>query len=192
VSPPAPKREPKPWEEGWEPPARLPSINMGKLLGRLAILVAILAVLINIPVKSHGVSLARILPDTASLVIRDGLVLKGTGPEIYRLEDNKLRWISSMDAFEHLGLTWKDVHVVDDRFLAQFEKGRPINLLLKCGSSPHVYALEGGEKRWVKDIQTFTAEGYVWEDVQLVTCDYLRNLPDGLPIPEDAGPPPQP
>jgi len=61
VSPPAPKREPRPWEEGWEPPARLPSINTGKLLGRLVILVAVLAVLINIPMKGHGVSLARIL-----------------------------------------------------------------------------------------------------------------------------------
>jgi len=82
--------------------------------------------------------------------------------------------------------------VVNDTFLAQFEEGHPINLPLKCPSSPHVYALEGGEKRWSKDIQAFTEEGYVWDDVQPVSCDYLRDLPDGLPIPEDAGPPPQP
>ena len=192
LPPPAPKSGPEPGEEGWEPPARLPSINMGKLLGRLAILVAVLVVLINVPVKSHGVSLARILPDTASLVIRDGLVLKGSGAEIYMLQDNKLRWISSLDAFEHLQLTWKDVHLVDDEFLAQFEMGHPIHLILKCGDSPHIYALENGKKRWIKDIDTFTAEGYVWDDVQLVTCGYLRQLPDGLPIPEDAGTPPRP
>jgi hypothetical protein len=187
-----PKRELQPGEEGWEPSARLPSINMGKLLGRLAILVALLVVAINIPVKSHGVSLSRILPDTASLIIRDGLVLKGSGPEIYMLQDNKLRWISSLDAFEHLRLTWKDVHVVDDEFLAQFEIGRPIHLILKCQSSPHIYVLENGTKRWIRDIETFTAEGYVWDDVQLVDCSYLRSLPDGPTIPEDAGPPPQP
>ena len=126
------------------------------------------------------------------LVIRDGLVLKGSGTGIYRLEDNKLRWISSMDAFEHLGLTWKDVHVVDDEFLEQFEMGHPIHLILKCQNSPHIYALENGKKRWIKDIQTFTAEGYVWDDVQLVGSANLRNLPDGPSIPEDAGPPPQP
>ena len=175
-SPLVPKPEPLSGEKGWQPPAQLPSINVGKLLGRLAILVAILVVVINIPVKSHGVSLARILPDTASLVIRDGLVLKGSGTEIYRLEDNKLRWISSMDAFEHLGLTWKDVHVVDDGFLEQFEMGHPIHLILKCQNSPHIYALENGKKRWIKDIQTFTVEGYVWDDVQLVGCANLRNL----------------
>ena len=191
-SPLVPKPEPLPGEKGWQPPAQLPSINVGKLLGRLAILVAILVVVINIPVKSHGVSLARILPDTASLVIRDGLVLKGSGTGIYRLEDNKLRWISSMDAFEHLGLTWKDVNVVNDAFLTRFEKGRPIHVLLKCDGSPHIYRLENDQKRWIKDIDTFLAEGHVWEDVRMVSCGYLRSIPDGPPIPEDAGPPPQP
>ena len=189
---PAPQREPRPGEEGWEPPARLPSIQMGKMLGRLAILVAVLVLLVNVPVTRYGVSLARIMPDSASLVVRDGLVLKGSGPEIYRLEDNKLRWISSIEAFQYFGYKWDEVHVVDDSFLGQFEKGRPIHVLLKCPTSPHVYALESSHKRWIKDIPTFLAEGYVWEDVKIVDCYYLRQLPTGSSIPEDAGPAPEP
>lgn len=189
--PPAP-REPKPGEEGWEPSPRLPSINMGKMIGRLVILVAVLILAVNIPVTRYGVSLARILPETTSLIIRDGLVLKGSGPEIYVLEQDKLRWISSLDAFEHMGLTWGDVHIVEDDFLAKFEKGRPIHVLLKCRTSPHIYRLENDQKRWIQDIETFEAEGHVWEDVRFVGCEYLRDLPDGPPIPEDAGPPPQP
>jgi hypothetical protein len=189
---PLPRREPQPGDEGWEPPPRQPSIQMGKMIGRLAILVIVLLVLVNIPVTRYGASLARILPETTSLIIRDGLVLKGSGPEIYILEDDKLRWISSMDAFEHLGLTWEDVHVVEDAFLDKFEKGRPIHVLLKCNASPHIYRLENDQKRWIKDIDTFLAEGHVWEDVRFVSCEYLRDLPDGPPIPEDAGPAPQP
>ncbi len=189
---PPPRREPEPGDEDWQPPPRLPSINLGKTLGRLLILVAVLVALINIPVNRYGVSLARILPDSASLIIRDGLVLKGSGPEIYILEDNKLRWISSLEAFEFFGYTWDQVHIVDDKFLEGFEKGRPIYVLLKCQASPHIYRLENQQKRWIKDIDTFLAEGHVWEDVKFVTCDYLRSLPDGPPIPEDAGPPPQP
>lgn len=119
-------------------------------------------------------------------------MLKGSGPEIYRLESDKLRWISSLDAFEHLGLTRKDVHVVEDSFRAKFELGRPMHVLLKCDGSPHIYRLENQQKRWIKDISTFLAEGHVWEDVRSVSCEYLRQIPDGLPIPEDAGPPPQP
>ena len=191
-APSPPRREPQPGEEGWEPPPRQPSIEMGKMIGRLAILVVALLVLVNIPVTRYGVSLARIMPETSSLIIRDGLVLKGSGPEIYILEEDRLRWISSLDAFEHLGLTWKDVHVVEDSFLAKFEKGRPIHVLLKCGSSDHIYRLENDQKRWIRDIDTFLAEGHVWEDVRFVSCQYLRDLPDGPPIPEDAGPPPQP
>ena len=190
VTKPPPK--PKPGEEGWAPPRRQPSINMGKTIGRLAILVVALLVLVNIPVTRYGVSLARILPETTSLIIRDGLVLKGDSPEIYVLEGGRLRWISSMDAFEHLGLTWQDVHVVEDEFLEKFEKGAPIHVLLKCPSSPHIYRVENQVKRWIKDIDTFEDEGHVWEDVRMVSCDYLRSLPDGAPIPEDAGTPPQP
>jgi hypothetical protein len=190
--PPKPKREPQPGDEDWVPPPPQPSIDMGKMLGRLALLVIFLIILVNIPVTRYGVSLARILPDSASLIIRDGLVLKGSGPEIYMLEGDKLRWISSLDAFEHLRLTWEDVHIVEDEFLDKFEKGTPIHVLLKCHASPHIYRVENQEKRWIRDIDTFEAEGHVWEDVRLVTCDYLRNLPDGPPIPEDAGPPPQP
>ena len=187
-----PPPEPKPGDEGWEPPPRQPSINMGKMLGRLAILIVVLLILVNIPVTRYGVSLARILPETTSLIIRDGLVLKGSSPEIYVLEDGKLRWISSMDAFEHLGLTWQDVHVVEDEFLEKFEKGAPIHVLLKCPTSPHIYRVENQEKRWIRDINTFEAEGHVWDDVRMVTCEYLRGIPDGAPIPEDSGTPPQP
>ncbi|MDH4138800.1 MAG: hypothetical protein OEW09_19115 [Anaerolineae bacterium] len=187
-----PAREPRPGEESWTPPQPLPSINLGRTLGRLLLVLVVLAVLINVPINRYGTSLARIMPDTHALVIRDGLVLKGSGAEIYVLEDNKLRWISSLEAFEFFGYSWEQVHVVDDSFLEQFEKGRPIHVLLKCERSPHIYALENGQKRWIKDIPTFQAEGYVWEDVKFVSCDYLRSLPDGPPIPEDAGPPPQP
>ncbi len=182
----------EPAEESRTSPPPLPSINLGRTLGRLLLALAVLVVAINIPITRYGTSLARMMPDTAALVIRDGLVLKGSGPDIYVLEDDKLRWISSLEAFEFFGYRWEQVHVVDDSFLEKFERGRPIHVLLKCQGSPHIYALENGQKRWIKDIPTFEAQGYVWEDVKLVSCDYLRSLPDGPPIPEDAGPPPQP
>ena len=189
---PVPTREPQAGEEDGTPPPPLPSINLGRTLGRLLLVLAVLVVVINIPITRYGTSLARIMPDTASLVIRDGLVLKDSGADIYVLQDDKLRWISSLEAFEFFDYRWDQVHVVDDSFLEKFEPGRPIHVLLKCESSPHFYALENGQKRWIKDILTFEAEGYVWEDLKSVSCDYLRGLPDGPSIPEDAGPPPQP
>lgn len=184
--------KPQPGDKDWQPPPRVSTIGLQRTVGRLLLFVAVLAVLVNVPVTRYGVSLARILPDSASLIIRNGLVLKGSGPEIYMLEDDKLRWISSLDAFEHLGLKWEQVHIVEDSMLEQFDMGEPYHVLLKCEHSPHIYRAEGGVKRWIKDIATFEAEGHVWEQVQFVSCEYLDSIPDGPPIPEDAGLPPRP
>jgi hypothetical protein len=68
----------------------------------------------------------------------------------------------------------------------------PAPILLKCTSSPHIYLLERGEKRWIDTIETFEDRGYVWRDVHTVSCNGLRSIPDGVPIPADVGPPPQP
>jgi MFS family permease len=71
-----------------------------------------------------------------------------------------------------------------------YERADPI--LLKCTSSAHIYLLQNGQKHWIKDIPTMTAQGYRWSDVQTITCFDLRLVPDGETIPPDAGPPPQP
>ena len=68
----------------------------------------------------------------------------------------------------------------------------PQPILLKCARSPHIYLLEGGEKRWIDTIETFSARGYTWRDVRFVSCADLRAIPDGVPIPANAGSPPQP
>ncbi|MFN2138089.1 MAG: hypothetical protein ACK2UK_19190, partial [Candidatus Promineifilaceae bacterium] len=68
----------------------------------------------------------------------------------------------------------------------------PDPVLLKCTASDPIYLLEDGEKRWIESIETFEESGYRWSDVQFVSCDDLRTVPDGVPIPPGAGPPPQP
>lgn len=167
-------------------PGGLPRTLRALVVG---VLLALFAV--NVPLW-NGVSLAHALPDRQSLIIRDGLVLKGSGPEIYVLKNNQKRWISSLRAFTFYNYRWADVHIVEDSFLAQFPDGAPVHVLLKCTTSPHIYRLENDKKRWIKDIPTLLAEGHRWEDVRFIPCDELRSIPDGPPIPPDAGPAPQP
>lgn len=184
---------PEPEPELEMPPAPPGSSHATRLMGRLALGLLVAIVVINIPFNRHGTTLATAMPDSAAVVIRDGLVVKEEDDEeIYVYQNGRFRWISSLDAFDHFGFTWGDVHIVEDGFLDQFEKGTPLHVLLKCRSSPHMYRLEGGEKRWIRDIATFEAEGHVWEDVRFVSCGYLRDLPDGETIPPGSGPPPQP
>ncbi|MCB0182914.1 MAG: hypothetical protein KDE31_01550, partial [Caldilineaceae bacterium] len=65
----------------------------------------------------------------------------------------------------------------------------PYPILLKCATSPHIYALDEGKKRWIKDIPTFEAAGFQWRDVHTELCRDIDAIPDGLPIPPDAGVP---
>ncbi len=163
------------------------------LLVRLALGLLVLVVAINIPFNRHGTTLATALPGSASLVIRSGLLVKEADqPEIYVFRGDQFHWISSLDAFEYFGYRWQDVHIVEPGFLAKFDLGAPIHVLLKCSASPHIYRLENDRKRWIVDLPTFSAEGHVWEDVKMVSCEYLRSLPDGDSIPPGRGAPPPP
>jgi hypothetical protein len=191
----APETEAEEMEADGEPKpaAAPPTSHTARLLGRLALALLALVIVINIPINRHGTTLATAMPDTRALVIRDGLVVKeADDAEIYVYQDKQFRWISSLRAFEMQGYTWEDVHVVEDGFLDPYEIGPPIHVILKCPDSPHIYLLEGEEKRWIVDIAAFEAQGYVWEDVAFVSCAYLRSLPDGETIPPEHGPPPQP
>lgn len=69
---------------------------------------------------------------------------------------------------------------------------KPPPILLSCPDSPHIYLLDGGKKRWIETIEIFEGRGYLWRDVWTIPCTDLRSIPDGVPIPADAGPPPQP
>jgi hypothetical protein len=163
------------------------------LMARLAFGILIIVVLINIPLNAQGTALARSIPSSASLVIANGLVVKeASSPDIYVYRDGTFHWITSLDAFDYFGYHWQDVHIVEPGFLNQFDKGSPIYVLLKCDASPNIYRLESGRKRWIVDIPTFEAEGYVWEDVKFVPCNYLHNLADGDSIPPGRGSPPPP
>lgn len=171
----------------------LVATGASRLIRRLALGLLVIIVLINLPFNRHGTSLARALPGSAALVIRDGLVVKEADKDpIYVFRHEQFHWISSLEAFAHYGYRWQQVRIVEPGFMATFELGAPIHVLLKCQDSPHIYRLENDYKRWIVDIPAFEAEGHVWDDVRMVDCDYLRGIPDGETIPPGRGPAPQP
>lgn len=169
-------------------PSPQPDAHLGRSLAQILVVLVVLLVLVNIPINYQGASLAQIRPDATAMVLYDGLVLKGSGPEIYVLEGYKLRRIGSPEAFEYYFRQYQ-VQVVEDNLLEDLGEGQPIRRLVSCQGSPYVYALEHGRKRWVKDPPT-QDQAKPWDEVHLVSCDYLRGLPEGPPIQENAAPPP--
>ena len=162
--------------------------NTGRTLGQIVIVLVVLLVLVNIPINHRGASLAQIIPKATAIAIYDGMVLKGSSPEIYVLDEHKLRWVSSPEAFDHYFHSHK-VLIVEDKLLEGFGKGNPIRRLVTCPDSPYTYAIENGQKRWIKDPPIENTD-QSWDKVELISCDDLRRLPDRLPVPEDAEAPP--
>lgn len=170
-------------------PSAQPGLHMGRSLAQIVIVLVVLLVLANIPLGNYSNGLAQLVPQSSALVIHDGLLLKGSGPQIYLVEDYKLRPFSSPEAFDQR-FRLEHVVQVEDSLLEQLGQGQPVRRLLRCPDSPAIYALENGRKRWLKEPPP--APAHSWDRATTVQCSTLRRMPDGLPIPEDAGSPPQP
>ena len=124
--------------------------NTGRSLGQILIVLVVLLVLVNIPLN-YGFGVAQLKPNSAPVVVKDGMLLKGSGPEIYVLENHKLRWISSPESFNRYFSQYRRINLVEDRLLQRFDQGQPIRHLVKCAATPEVYALTNGRKQLVKD-----------------------------------------
>ena len=190
---PLPEIEPDRESEISTEPRLVTPSHTASLMARMVIGILIAVILINIPLNAQGIALARSIPSSASLIIANGLLVReDNSPDVWVYRDGAFHWITSLEAFQHFGYRWENVHTVEPGFLNDFEKGKSVYVLLKCDASPHIYRLENGQKRWIVDIPTFEAEGYVWSDVRFESCWYLHNIPDGDSIPPGRGTPPPP
>ncbi|MCK4592195.1 hypothetical protein KAT63_02000 [Candidatus Parcubacteria bacterium] len=112
----------------------------------------------------------------------DGSLIKGSSPEVYLIENENKRWITSPAVFISNGYKWEDIIIVTDYELNSYSNGKDVTSsdfnfdkkLLK-GSDPKVYLIENGNKRWITSADVFISNGYKWEDIIIVT-DYELGL----------------
>jgi hypothetical protein len=150
--------------------------EMKKEITWLLVVVFALVALVNIT------GAARAVPAGPSIVLRDGVLLKGSEEEIYLLARGKKRWIYNLDAFEGRGYRWEQVQMVPDSLLESLEDGRPVYLLVK-GSGEEIYLLDQEQKRWIRTLKDFEEQGFLWEDVKIIPDVELWAIPEGTPIP---------
>jgi hypothetical protein len=191
------------------------SPHLGRWLRRGIIVVAALALIVSLYALSailYRTTLDRLTPNRLAFigwnVINIGLLFLVL---FFQVRARAERWLQGLFRAYSAGTVayavWTLVMILALPWLFGFDRGvvealppavqdivyeHPNPILLKCASSPHIYLLDGGEKRWIETIETFNDRGYVWRDVYFVTCEELRSIPDGTPIPANAGPPPQP
>ena len=189
--------------------------RLGRWLRRGLIAVSALALIVSLYALSailYRTVLDRLTPNRLSFigwnVVNTGLLLFVL---LLQVQAGEERWLQRLYRAYSAGTVayavWTLVVILALPWLFGIDQGQvqalpvrvqeiiyeePAPVLLKCTDSPHIYLLDKGTKRWIEDIETFEDRGYVWGDVEFVSCQDLRSIPDGVPIPTDAGPPPQP
>jgi hypothetical protein len=65
--------------------------------------------------------------------VRDGLLIKGTGPEVYLIEAGQRRWIPDQQTFDARGLDRNHIEVVTDAELTSIPLGNDLAAALQAG-----------------------------------------------------------
>lgn len=161
--------------------------DRGHSLGQIVIALMVIVLLVNVPISYRGAGLIHSVPDATPVIIYNEMVLKGSGPAVYVLENHKLRPFSSPDSLTYFRNRYHlNIQTVNDRLLTQFEPGQPIRHLVKCNAWPHVYALENGQIRLAANA-LYSDSFSRWDKVDLVGCSYLRSMTAGPPISDEGG-----
>ncbi len=72
-------------------------------------------------------------PQPQSSFFPDGTLIKGSGPDIYLIQNGVRRLIPDMETFNAMGLNWNSIINVDDQRLANIPLGVPIPLKKTLG-----------------------------------------------------------
>lgn len=129
----------------------------------------------------------------APLQLREGAVVKGSGPTIYIVKlvngTPTKRAVDSWPTFRYLGYDMSDVITIPDNELPA-QDGSPINsattthpdgALVRVPGSPTVYLIIGGERHALPSLAIFASHGHSMASVKTATTGDA-NLPVTWPI----------
>ena len=111
------------------------------------------------------------------------VLTKGSGPEVYVLENNIKRWIPNPEIFESFGYKWNNINVISNTSLGYYADGGdlseynnyPEGSLIK-GSGPEVYLIELGKRRWIPNPSIFGKYGFGWKDILQIDNEKLTSI----------------
>ncbi|MFZ2969698.1 MAG: N-acetylmuramoyl-L-alanine amidase [Minisyncoccia bacterium] len=111
----------------------------------------------------------------------EGKLVKGSGNDIYFIENGKKRRFTSAKLFEYLGYKWKNV--INDNYtefyLEDPDMLYPDGSLVKSSSDSSVYLVENGKKRKITSENLFKILGYSAKNVLIIEKNELANFGSG-------------
>ena len=103
------------------------------------------------------------------LTYPNGIVIKGEGPEVYLIENDTRKHITSAILFNKMGLGWDDVIQIRQSELLAHSLGEELLLsdgtLIKEEKLPAIYLVKNQKRHWIKTLQAFLSLNYKWKDV---------------------------
>jgi peptidoglycan hydrolase-like amidase len=126
-----------------------------------------------------------VYPLSTPLSYPNGTLIKGFGPEVYLIENEKRRLITSMALFNNRGYKWKDVITISDEELLGHPVGEIVlfkdGTLIK-GPSPEIYLVKNQKKNWIKSIDVFLKLGFNWKNVVKISSQEVNQYALGMAI----------
>ncbi len=116
--------------------------------------------------------------------VRHGLLLRGSGPEVYVIYGGSKLWIRSPEAFNGMGYQWSDVLQVPDGVLNRMPSHAPVDgTLLGVRNDPKVWVMDAGKRRWVRSPEVLNRDAASWDNswphIRQVPADTLAAIPTG-------------
>ena len=122
----------------------------------------------------------------ATTVIANGMLVKGSGPEVYFTENGMRRWIASEKIFDDFEFQWERIQTFSDQDVFGYPRGRDITYgsqypdgALVRADGVKVYIIERGARRWVETEQDFINLGLDWRAVQDISPARLQRAYQG-------------
>jgi len=107
-------------------------------------------------------------------------IVKGSGPEVFLIQDGKRRWITDSTSFISYGFKYSNVKEIFDDEVEKFPVGEPIsnNGTLLKGSRPEIYIIIDGKRRLVSPIDFNKQSQSHFPKVYRVRDSILLSIPE--------------
>jgi hypothetical protein len=110
-------------------------------------------------------------------------LVKGSGPEVFLIQNGVRRWITDSQSFDAYGFKFRDVKELFDSDLNKYPLGLPISndgTLLK-GSGSQVYIIVDGTRRLIVG-SVFEKYQFHLKKIHRVSDRYLFSIPEGVAL----------
>jgi len=129
-------------------------------------------------------------PTADALSYPEGSLIKGAGPRVYVVSDERIRPVTSETAFTSLGYDWSKIKTVPDVTLDEFTTGEdvtatsdhPEGSLIRPEGSAGVYLVEGGQKKPITSRTVFEESRYDWDRVIEVDTETAAAIDTGTAV----------